>query len=89
MPSRRVLLNSVAAVLLLSLVGPGTALSEGAIPVVATFSILGDMVQRIGGESVAARLRTSTSRRPPMRGPSATPGSSSSTGWSSKAGWTG
>ena len=53
MPSRRALLNSVAAVLLLSLAGPGTARAEGAIPVVATFSILGDMVKRIGGEAVA------------------------------------
>ena len=53
MPSRRAFLTSVAAVLFLSLVGPGTARSEGPLPVVATFSILGDMVTRIGGESVA------------------------------------
>ena len=53
MPARRAFLNSVATVLGLSLAAPAIAQSEGPIPVVATFSILGDMVKRIGGEHVA------------------------------------
>ena len=54
MPARRALLTSAAAaVLALSLAAPSVARSDGPIPVVATFSILGDMVKRIGGEHVA------------------------------------
>ena len=53
MLTRRAFLNSATAVLALSLAAPATARSDGPIPVVATFSILGDMVKRIGGEHVA------------------------------------
>ena len=52
MPTRRALLTSAAA-LALSLAAPAGALSDRPIQVVATFSILGDMVKRIGGEHVA------------------------------------
>ena len=56
MPARRAFLTS-AAVLVLSFVlapaAPATAQSGKPIPVVASFSILGDMVKRIGGERVA------------------------------------
>ena len=55
MLGRRALLNSATAVLALSLAAPAIAQSDGAIPVVATFSILGDMVKRIGGEHVAVK----------------------------------
>ena len=54
MPTRRVLLTSAAAaVLALSLAAPSVARSDGPMPVVATFSVLGDMAKRIGGEHVA------------------------------------
>ena len=53
MPIRRAFPNAVAAVLLLSFAAPAAAQPHGPIPVVATFSILGDMVKRIGGEHVA------------------------------------
>ena len=53
MPARRALLTSAAAVLALSLAAPAVAQSGKPIPVVATFSILGDMAKRIGGEHVA------------------------------------
>lgn len=53
MPARRALLISSAAILALSLAAPAIAQSDRPIPVVATFSILGDMVKRIGGEHVA------------------------------------
>ena len=53
MPTRRALLTSAAAVLALSLAAPAVAQSGKPIPVVATFSILGDMVKRIGGDHVA------------------------------------
>ncbi len=53
MTTRRALLISATAVLTLSLAGPIAAHSDEPIPVVATFSILGDMVERIGGEHVA------------------------------------
>ena len=53
MPTRRALLTSAAAVLALSLTAPAIAQSGKPIPVVATSSILGDMVKRIGGERVA------------------------------------
>ena len=53
MITRRVLLKSTAAVAALTVLGPAWAESDGPIRVVATFSILGDMVSRIGGEHVA------------------------------------
>ncbi len=53
MKSRRVLLQSAAALVVLSLAGPVAAQSAGPMPVVATFSILGDMVKRIGGKHIA------------------------------------
>ncbi len=52
MPARRALLTSAAA-LALSLAAPALAQPGKPIPVVATFSILGDMAKRIGGEHVA------------------------------------
>ena len=56
MPARRAFLTS-AAVLALSFAlapaAPATAQPGKPIPVVATFSILGDMAKRIGGEHVA------------------------------------
>ena len=53
MPTRRALLTSATAILALALAPPATAQSDRPMPVVATFSILGDMVKRIGGERVA------------------------------------
>ena len=53
MPTLRSPLTFVAAVFALTLAAPPFAQSDGPIPVVATFSVLGDMVQRIGGEHVA------------------------------------
>ncbi|MDJ0969972.1 MAG: metal ABC transporter substrate-binding protein [Kiloniellales bacterium] len=53
MPNRRSLLRSAIAFAALCLATPAAAQSDGPIPVVATFSILGDMVERIGGEQVA------------------------------------
>ena len=53
MPTRRALLISATALLTLSLAAPAFAQSDRPMPVVATFSILGDMVKRIGGEHVA------------------------------------
>ena len=53
MPTRRALLTSATAVLALALAAPASAQSDKPIPVVATFSILGDMVKRIGGDHVA------------------------------------
>ncbi len=52
MITRRVLLKSTA-VAPLAVLAPALAASDGPIRVVATFSILGDMVSRIGGEHVA------------------------------------
>ena len=52
MLTRRSLLTSVTAVFALLLCLPDTARSDRPIPVVATFSILGDMVKQIGGEHV-------------------------------------
>ena len=53
MPCRRVLLKSAAALVALSLAAaPATAKADEPIPVVASFSILADMVERIGGEHV-------------------------------------
>ncbi|MDE0030886.1 MAG: zinc ABC transporter substrate-binding protein [Deltaproteobacteria bacterium] len=53
MLTRRALLITATALLALSLAAPAIAQSDKTIPVVATFSILGDMVKRIGGEYVA------------------------------------
>ena len=61
-PNRRVFLHAVMAILVLTLAVPAaaqpakesrsTSQAHGSIPVVATFSILGDMVARIGGEHI-------------------------------------
>ena len=55
MLSRRALLISATALLPLPLAVPAFAQSDGPIQVVATFSILGDMVKRIGGEHIAVK----------------------------------
>ena len=55
MLTRRALLISATALLPLPLAAPAFAQSDGPIQVVATFSILGDMVKRIGGEHVAVK----------------------------------
>ncbi len=52
MTTRRTLLKSATAILTLSLAIPGAALADTPKRVVATFSILGDMVERIGGDHV-------------------------------------
>ena len=61
-PKRRAFLHAVLAILVLALAVPAaaqpakesrsTSPADGPIPVVATFSILGDMVARIGGEHI-------------------------------------
>ncbi len=61
MKNRRKLLKSATAVIALSLAGPVAAQSTEQIPVVATFSILGDMVERIGGEHAALTTHSSIS----------------------------
>ena len=53
MQSCRTLLNSATALIGLLLAMPVAAQAEGPIPLVATFSILGDMAQRIGGDRVS------------------------------------
>ncbi|MEM8787106.1 MAG: zinc ABC transporter substrate-binding protein [Pseudomonadota bacterium] len=53
MSSRRAILKSATALVAASLLSPGAAHAQEPIPVVATFSILGDMVARIGGEHIA------------------------------------
>jgi zinc/manganese transport system substrate-binding protein len=57
MKTRRTLLQSTTALVALALAAPAAtpaaAQTDEPIPVVATFSILGDMVERIGGEHVA------------------------------------
>ena len=53
MPTRRALLSSATVAPGLSLAAPAIAQPDGQIPVVATFSILGDMVKRIGERHVA------------------------------------
>lgn len=52
MTTRRMLLRSATALAALTFAMPAAAQSEP-IPVVATFSILGDMVERIGADAVA------------------------------------
>lgn len=51
MTNRRTLLKAATAAIALSFAAPVSA--ETPMPVVATFSILGDMVERVGGEHVA------------------------------------
>ena len=53
MTTRRTLLKCAATTFALMFVTPALAGPDGPIRVVATFSILGDMVSRIGGEHVA------------------------------------
>ena len=53
MTTRRALLTSATAAVALLLGAPALAQSDQPVPVVATFSILGDMVERIGGDHVA------------------------------------
>ena len=53
MTMRSMLPKFIAAVLLLTLVATASGTPDGPIRAVATFSILGDMVSRIGGEHVA------------------------------------
>jgi zinc/manganese transport system substrate-binding protein len=48
MLTRRILLSSAATLLVLS----GAALAQDRLPVVASFSILGDLVQNVGGDRV-------------------------------------
>ncbi len=50
---RRLLLKSATALVSALVILPGTATADEPLPVVATFSILGDMVSRIGGEHIA------------------------------------
>ncbi len=55
MPTRRTLLKSAAAAAAIAMaaVAPASAASDKPLKVVATFSILGDMVSRIGGDLVS------------------------------------
>jgi len=53
MKAKHTLLKSAAAILALTIAGPAAAQTNKPVPVVATFSILGDMVERIGSEHVA------------------------------------
>ena len=53
MTSLRSTLKSATALAAFTLSFPMASWAEGPIPVVATFSILGDMVERIGGEHIA------------------------------------
>lgn len=53
MTTRRTLLKSATALVAFSLATPAFAQSNEPIPVVATFSILGDMVERVGGDHIA------------------------------------
>ena len=49
---RRSVLSSIFAACLIAVSGPGIVRADAPIDVVASFSILGDMVQQIGGERV-------------------------------------
>ena len=53
MTSLRSVFASATAIATLSFTIPTASWAEQPIPVVATFSILGDMVERIGGEHIA------------------------------------
>jgi zinc/manganese transport system substrate-binding protein len=53
MKNHRTILKIAMGLVALLLAGPAFALSDKPIPVVATFSILGDMVKRIGGAHVS------------------------------------
>ncbi len=53
MTTRRGVLNAVIPLFLLWLITPTFAQSDKPVAVVATFSVLGDMVQSIGGEHIA------------------------------------
>jgi zinc/manganese transport system substrate-binding protein len=53
MTTRRTVLTSAAALVAVSLATPAVAQSGKPMPVVASFSILGDMVARIGGDHVS------------------------------------
>lgn len=53
MPTRRSILALASAVTALSIALPTASWADDPLPVVATFSILGDMVQQIGGEHIA------------------------------------
>ncbi|MEM8774131.1 MAG: metal ABC transporter substrate-binding protein [Pseudomonadota bacterium] len=52
MRSRKLLLTSAASLVAASIALPGTAQADEPIKVVATFSILGDMVNQIGGDKI-------------------------------------
>lgn len=52
MPSRRTLMKSATALATVSFLVPSIAFADDPIPVVATFSILGDMVERVGGDHI-------------------------------------
>ncbi len=52
MISRRSILSSIFAAGLIAVLGPGTARADETIDVVASFSILGDMVRQVGGDRV-------------------------------------
>ncbi|MCH2165981.1 MAG: zinc ABC transporter substrate-binding protein, partial [Marinovum sp.] len=52
MTSRISFLKSATALVALSLVAPTAALADSQTKVVATFSILGDMVGEVGGEHI-------------------------------------
>ena len=56
MISRRSILSPVFAACLIAISGPGTARTEVPFDVVASFSILGDMVRQVGGD----RIRVTT-----------------------------
>ena len=53
MKNRRTILTFATGLVALLLAVPAFAQSDKPIPVVATFSILGDMVKRIGGAHVS------------------------------------
>ena len=53
MRSVQSLLTSITAKVALTLSVPNTSWADEPIPVVATFSVLGDMVKRIGGEHIS------------------------------------